>query len=129
ETPTESRRSFFFFGALAAAALIPGTARAQRQTLRRKPAAPRPDPFHAVVPNENVAAEDMATPISRLVRRATLGITPTELNRAKAMGYQGWLNYQLNYTRIDDSAVDAYVAQKWPYLAMTSDALSVADAG
>jgi uncharacterized protein (DUF1800 family) len=131
ETRTESRRSFFFFGALAAAAMLPTKVWAQRQARRRaapRPA-PQPDGFKLVVPNENVAAAEDASPLNRLVRRATMGITPAELNRAKAMGYQGWLNYQLNYTRIDDSAVGAYVAQKWPYLAMGSDALSQLDQG
>src|SRR5205823_5113566 len=109
-----SRRSFIFFGALAAAAMVPGAASAQSPRRPRKPQRPVADPFNAVLPNEAVAAEQDATPLGRLLRRATMGITPAEVSRAKTMGYQGWLNYQLNYTRIDNGAIDAYVALAWP---------------
>ena len=71
---------------------------------------------------------DAAT-TSRLVRRVTLGVTPADVAKATQLGWQGYLNYQLNYTRINDDAVEAAIAQKWPLMSQTSDALFDADAG
>lgn len=48
--------------------------------------------------------------VPKLVRRITMGITPTELALAESLGYSGYLEYQLNYTAIDDSAVQASLA-------------------
>jgi len=126
-----SRRSFVFFGALAAAALLPGRARAQAGRRRpKRPVDTEPALSGGVVPNESVAAfSEWESPTTRLVRRVTLGITPAELQRATTMGYQGYLNYQLNYTRIDDSAVEAAIATRYPLMSQTSDVLFSADAG
>jgi uncharacterized protein (DUF1800 family) len=63
-----------------------------------------------------------------LVRRATLGITREELARANSMGYQGYLLSQLNYERIDDSAVETFVATKYPLLSQPGDVLFSSDA-
>jgi hypothetical protein len=123
------RRKFVFLGALAAAALLPRTARAQGRTkTKRKVAEPvehSREGFAAIEPNENVApfAEWDTGGLSRLVRRVTMGLTRAELTRATAMGWNGYLNYQLNYTRIDDSVVEGAVASKYPYLALPSDQL------
>jgi uncharacterized protein (DUF1800 family) len=81
-----------------------------------------------VVPSENLAAPaEWASVNNRLVRRATLGLTRDEVARATSMGYQGWLNYQLNYARIDDSACEDAVALKYPALAYTGEQLFAAD--
>jgi uncharacterized protein (DUF1800 family) len=125
--PSRSRRAFVFFGALAAAATLPSRARAQVPT-RRRIVPPARDPSPALVPNENVAAPaSWASTTARIVRRATLGITREELARANSMGYQGWLQYQLNYERIDDSAADTFVTTKYPLLAATGDVLFSSD--
>jgi uncharacterized protein (DUF1800 family) len=130
-TERRSRRSFVFFGALAAATLIPKTSRAQAPSRTRRPSEKRPiDEAQAIVPRESVAAfAEWDSSISRLVRRATLGITKAEVTRANSMGWQGYLNYQLNYTRINDDAVEAFVAQKYPLLSQTSDLLFSAAPG
>ena len=125
-----SRRSFLFFGALAATALVPRSARAQRVAPRRLAAGDNADDVRALIPRESVAAfAEWDSSASRLIRRATLGITPAEVQRANSLGYQGYLNYQLNYARIDDSAVETVVQQKWPLMGQTSDQLFSADAG
>lgn len=129
-----SRRKFVFFGALAAASALPAVAGAQtRKPMRKIAPADRhtDDPFGALEPNENVAAfaEWNTGGLSRLVRRVTMGITPGELTRANLLGWNGYLNYQLNYTRIDDSAVESAIAAKYPLMAQTSDQLFSADAG
>lgn len=51
-----SRRSFVFFGALAATALVPKAARAQRITRRRLAPSGQADDARALVPRERVAA-------------------------------------------------------------------------
>jgi uncharacterized protein (DUF1800 family) len=124
------RRKFVFFGALAAAALLPGTAGAQGRLKKKKKVAEPVDqlpaePLGAIAPNENVAAfaEWDTGGLSRLVRRVTMGITRAEMTRAQQMGWNGYLNYQLNYTRIDDSVAEAVVASKYPYMSQPSDAL------
>ena len=51
-----------------------------------------------------------------------------EMTRATQMGYQGYLNYQLSYTRINDDVMDAALASKWPLLSQSNDVLFSADA-
>jgi len=125
-----SRRSFVFFGALAAASLLPRSARAQQaRTKPRKPVPPPSMTDASIPPGENVAAfaEWDLTGVSRLVRRVTMGVTPGDMAKANQLGWQGYLNSQLNYTRIDDSAVENFVAQKWPLVNQVSDTLFSAD--
>jgi len=124
------RRSFVFLGALAVSALIPRAARAQRVARRRAAPAGHAEDANALVPRESIAAfTEWDSSVTRLVRRATLGITAGEVQHASSLGYQGYLNYQLNYARIDDSAVESFVQQKWPLMSQTSDQLFSADAG
>ncbi|HEY9229576.1 MAG TPA: hypothetical protein VIP11_23200, partial [Gemmatimonadaceae bacterium] len=127
-----SRRSFFFLGAMAAATLLPGTAKAQSRRVRRpakpsQPSAAPTNPFHTIEPNERPAAftewQTSAAPISRLVRRVTMGVTAADMAKATQLGWQGYLNYQLNYTRINDDAVENTVSSKWPLLSQTPDQL------
>jgi uncharacterized protein (DUF1800 family) len=121
-----------FFGALAAASLLPRAARAQARTKVKKPVPPTPpqlDP--SIPPGESVApfAEWDVTGVSRLVRRVTMGVTPGEMARANQLGWQGYLNSQLNYTRINDDTVENFITSKWPLMSQTSDTLFSADPG
>jgi uncharacterized protein (DUF1800 family) len=130
-----SRRSFFFFGAMAAASLLPGAAQAQVRSRRRPAEKPKPtdvveepaDAFPTLRPNERPAAftewGSDAAPVSRLVRRVTMGATAGDMSKAAQMGWQGYLNYQLNYTRIDDSACETVVQSRYPLMFQTSDQL------
>jgi uncharacterized protein (DUF1800 family) len=61
-------------------------------------------------PNDVPADVDPNSLISKLVRRITFGLNQTELALANSLGYSGYLEYQLNYTAIDDSAMDARLA-------------------
>jgi len=58
-----------------------------------------------------------------------MGATAAEMTRAQQLGYNGYLEYQLNYQWIDDSAVEAQIATKYPLMSQTSDQLFSADAG
>ena len=126
-----SRRSFVFFGAAAAAALLPKPARAQAKAHRKREVAePAEGEFAIMRPNETVAAfAEWESTLGRLVRRVTYGPTVAETTKATQLGFQGYLNYQLNYTRINDDAVETAVASKWPLLAQSSDVLFSSDAG
>jgi hypothetical protein len=127
-----SRRSFFFFGAMAAASLLPRTTKAQQIRSRvRRPSEPRPaaEEFRTAVVNERPAAftewtADAAS-VSRLVRRVTMGVTAADMAKATQLGWQGYLNWQLNYTRINDDFVENTVATRYPLVLQTSDQLGL----
>jgi uncharacterized protein (DUF1800 family) len=110
EAPACGRRDLLKVGALlAGATLLPArSARAQRIVR------PRPKIYSGMtgsVPNPGGEA------LSRLVRRTTYGITEEDYARAKQLGFTKYLDEQLNYTRIDDSAVEQYVTTNMPTLA------------
>jgi uncharacterized protein (DUF1800 family) len=120
-----------FFGAAAAAALLPKSASAQAPARRRRQVAEPPaEEFPMVRANESVAAfAEWESTMGRLVRRATYGATVAEVAKANQLGFQAYLNYQLNHTRINDDAAEAVVAQKWPFMSQSSDTLFSADSG
>jgi hypothetical protein len=57
-------------------------------------------------------------PLLRLVHRLTMGITEYEVQLANTLGFQGYLDYHLDYQAIDDSVVDSQVAFLYPTLTM-----------
>ncbi len=133
EAAVSSRRKFFVTAA--AAAMVLGTREAKAQSIRR---AKRKLP--EAVRGVSLALAQVAAPpdsqltvwrdpVARLLRRATLGITRDELTRAKALGFQKYLDEQLKPSTIDDREVAAFVATNYPTLAMTPDALYGADQG
>ena len=73
--------------------------------------------------------EDWENWALRLARRVTLGLTPEEASRARRLGYYGYLDYQLAYEQIDDSAADAFVARVYPYLAQSGAEIAPLDFG
>lgn len=123
-----SRRAFVFFGALAAAAALPRSTRAQAPSRRRIKPRPTVNRLDPTAPSNPAAFAEWDSDLARLVRRATLGITPPEVASATRGGWQSYLNDQINAARIDDSVVENFVAQQWPFVAMTSDDLFSANA-
>ncbi len=128
-----SRRKFF--ATAAAAAMVLGSREVKAQSIRR---ARRKVP--APVPGVSLALASVATPpdaqlavwrdpVARLVRRVTLGITKEELERARALGYQKYLEEQLRPSVIDDRAVAAFVATTYPTIRMSPDELYGSDGG
>lgn len=99
--PAVSRRAMFGGAALAGALA----------TIRAK-AAPSGPP-------DTPADVDPSSLLTRLVRRLTMGVSPAELNLARTMGYEGYLEYHLNYTAIDDSAVETRLADPTRYSTLT----------
>ncbi|AHG91938.1 protein of unknown function DUF1800 [Gemmatirosa kalamazoonensis] len=134
ETPALTRRDFLRGGAAAGAPVQPPV---------QPPAQPSPKRLQPRRLARRIAGvNDAAQPTwlldptdewenwsLRLARRVTLGLTPEEAQRARTLGYARYLEYQLDYTSIDDAAVDAFVATKWPALAQTGAALSTQATG
>ena len=100
-----SRRTFLFSGTLATlGAMLPRRAGAQRPSApprRQRSVGPARVPELA-----GRAPESWQSNVVRLARRATLGTTAAEAARVRQIGYQAYLTEQLNYTRLDDTAVD-----------------------
>jgi uncharacterized protein (DUF1800 family) len=58
-------------------------------------------------------------PVLTLVHRITFGFSLAEYERAKALGFQGYLDEQLDHLSIDDSEMDARLSQRFPILFMS----------
>jgi uncharacterized protein (DUF1800 family) len=64
-------------------------------------------------------ANGKMSPEQRLVQRATMGWSLAEQQLIDQLGYQGWLERQLDYESIDDSGLEEALAEALPSLAMT----------
>lgn len=135
ETAT-SRRRFFAAGAsLAAASLVgarPAAAqgtgtdpRAMVRKILKKTTRPDPGPVRSTV----LSATAYDSALSKLVRRITNGVTPDEMILARKLGFNGYLNYHLNWQKVDDSAVQTYVGTNFPYASQDASQLYTQDAG
>jgi len=58
-------------------------------------------------------------PVMTLVHRITFGFTVAEYERARGLGFQAYLDEQLDHLSIDDSVLDARLSQWFPILAMS----------
>ncbi len=87
------------------------------------------------VPEVSYSGAMVSPPVSwrdpqlRLLRRATMGLHAADVLEIKRQGYQQWLNAQVNYTRLDDSAVESAVAARYPLLAQAPAELATANIG
>lgn len=123
-----TRRNFFRAGA----AVAVSSAGALALIPRRGPRNPTLDPILPPAQPSNtptLGTETWGTPEIRLARRITMGLTPEEAQLARTKGFSGYLDYQLNYTAIDDTAVQAFVATTYPQIVMTGVELYLLDAG
>jgi len=66
-------------------------------------------------------------PLVHLVNRTTFGASPGELARARELGFAGFIEEQLHPDEIDDSAVEAAVAKRFPTVALDQLALEAYD--
>jgi uncharacterized protein (DUF1800 family) len=120
-----NRRTFLLSGALASlGAMLPRRAAAQRTSARQRTAGPARVPELAAL-----APQSWQSNVVRLARRATLGTTAAEAARVRQLGYQAYLTEQLNYTRLDDTAIDTYVAGRWPSLLKGPNEIYTENAG
>lgn len=98
-----SRRMLLTLGGAAALALLSSKAEAQTGG--------NPPGFEV--------SSQWRNPTNRLIRRLTNGIYPGDVARGKQMGFQGFLDYHLDFGRIDNSFVDNVIATKFPKMAWT----------
>lgn len=70
-------------------------------------------------PSMGGSIPEQVDPLLALIHHATQGFSQASYQEAQAMGYAGWLQQQLNPGSIDDSAMDAMLAQ-FPTLNMTA---------
>jgi uncharacterized protein (DUF1800 family) len=130
-----SRRRFFAVGvSLAAASVAGATTAAAQGTPPKKQSAVRgmvrkllnetPDPaFDPFRKTSSGTTKGWDSTLTRLVRRITNGVTEDELKLAQKLGFYGYLNYHINYTKIDDSAVTQFVSTEYPLLGSTVEAI------
>lgn len=60
----------------------------------------------------------------RLARRISFGIKSEDIAPIKSLGFQGYLNQQLNWQAINDSAVSNHLNQQFPTWQMTTSELN-----
>jgi uncharacterized protein (DUF1800 family) len=109
------RRGFFALGAAAA-----GTAIASAAGGRGHDDEPAPAPTAGPGGAGLGISQNWKDPAVRLARRISMGLTPELVAEAKSLGFQGFLNKQLAYETIDDSACESYVQGRWPRVNMSA---------
>ena len=134
-----SRRRFFALGVSMAAASVasataasaqqgtkPSATRTMVKRLLSQPPNPAFDPFKKPDP---AAQKGWDSALTRLVRRVTNGVTEDEIKLAQKLGFVGYLNYHLAFTKIDDAYAQNFVASAYPYLGQSVDQLYNVDQG
>lgn len=111
ESKPKSRRDLLKIGAVLAGATLLPARKAKAQRIAR----PRPKIFSGFKSN---APNPGGEALTRLVRRTTNGITDEDVQRARQLGFTRFLEEQLNYTKINDAAVDQYVTANYPTIAL-----------
>ena len=78
----------------------------------------------AVVPKAAAAADDPSLPapdpIALLLNRTSFGMREEDYQRATSMGADAWLEEQLAYESLDDSALESAIAAALPTVGMTN---------
>ena len=92
---------------------------ARRQFLGAAPAMARTTAKHNG-PHPDDASLPAPDDISLLLSRATFGARQGEVERARAIGYSAWIEEQLAYESIDDSAVENALHAAFPTLSMSN---------
>ncbi len=103
----------------------------RREFLRQAAGRPAKPTIETGTMSANVAPppDSWDDPRLRLLRRATNGLRAGDVQDITNVGYQRWLNDQVNYTRIDDSTTEGIVTAKWALLSQTPQQLAAANSG
>lgn len=132
-TKTSSRRALIAGGLTAALAAATGVASAQSRLGGVKGNTNRPLPPNARPPGtggftrNSSGANNGGTSINRtwgdmskrLLRRVTYGATQADIDEITNLGYDRYLDQQLNYESIDDSACEAHILAHVPNVSLT----------
>ncbi|MBL0937934.1 MAG: DUF1800 domain-containing protein [Gemmatimonadaceae bacterium] len=134
ETPQRpaSRRDFLRIGAGAVASTAVASAVATAVAPSIANAQPprggsRTSPLPPTSSGVQDASKQWKDPLLRLVRRITMGLEPSEVALARQLGYNGYLNYHLRPSAIDDSALETTIATRLPMMAMDAATLRTQD--
>ncbi len=65
-------------------------------------------------------AAGAVTPTERLVQRTTMGATSKQLAHVEAIGYDAYLEEQLDYESLDDSKLERRLARDYPAITLTT---------
>ncbi|MGQ0647486.1 MAG: DUF1800 domain-containing protein [Gemmatimonadaceae bacterium] len=116
-----TRRGFLEMGAgaLAASAMLSSRAAAQKPTRRAS---------LTTVIDRLVQRTDWRSVELKLVRRATLGMTEAEVARVTSIGFERYLEEQLNPDAIDDSAIETQIRTRYPQFYYSQAQLLAKDA-
>ncbi|HKV07069.1 MAG TPA: DUF1800 domain-containing protein [Thermoanaerobaculia bacterium] len=95
---------------------------------RTVPALAVPPPRVRHLPEEELEAlrapfSQSTDPVAHLLHRATYGVRQGELEAARAMGAQAWLDEQLDPESIDDSELENAVEELFPSLGLSAPEL------
>lgn len=74
-------------------------------------------PAQVAADTEVLAAPD---PVMLLLNRISFGPRQSEVTLARASGFEAWLEAQLDYTRIDDSAIESAISANLPTVSMSN---------
>ncbi len=120
----DRRTALFGAGAaaLAATAAACTTASAPETPVRPVPVAPTTLPATAATPPSSESGETQAH-ILHVARRLSFGPTPQLLDAIQAAGTTSWIDQQLAWESIDDSAMDGILAS-YPRALMTATEIS-----
>lgn len=103
------RRTFIKYAGLLSGGLLAGTIASKSAAQNKKPF------YHQKLAKSTLGNDDIA----HLVNRTSFGITPEMYDIAQNLGYEAFLDWQLNHEAIDDSELEAYLAGIYPTLAMS----------
>ena len=88
-----------------------------KQTLQKQPPVDTVKHTGAHPDDASLPAVD---PLVILLNRCCFGFKESEYQRALSLGYTGWLQEQLNYTSLDNSALEASIASTLPRVSWTA---------
>ena len=80
---------------------------------------PRPSAKAGADGGQKAVASNKMPAEQRLIQRATMGWNLADQQLIEQLGYNGWLDRQLDYESIDDSGLENALAEALPSLAMT----------
>ena len=123
--PPESRRAFLGRGAAAVAASALTGSDASAAAPREAQAQSRA-PYGALIERLGQRAEWKDLDL-RLLRRITMGMTGADVTAIKALGFDRYLEEQLNPGTIDDSAADTRIRSRYPQFYYTQAELLARD--
>lgn len=74
----------------------------------------------AKVPGQGRRLDEEAAQARRLLQRASFGATPADIDYVKQVGIANYIQEQLDWTAVDDSAVEQFIQSSYPAVNMNA---------